>query len=68
MSSYAPANTVKYCDFCSGIMSVETTTCPHCLALQTSAGRMIFGRITDGAASASRRPKATADPAPAARS
>lgn len=38
MSSYVPANTVKYCDFCSGIMSVETTTCPHCLAVQTSAG------------------------------
>jgi hypothetical protein len=38
MSSYAPANAVKYCDFCSGIMSVETTTCPHCLAVQTSAG------------------------------
>ena len=38
MSSYAPANTVKYCDHCSGIMAVETTTCPHCLSLQTSAG------------------------------
>jgi hypothetical protein len=38
MSSYAPANTVKYCDHCSGIMSVDTATCPHCLALQTSAG------------------------------
>ncbi len=38
MSSYAPANTVKYCDSCSGIMSAETATCPHCLALQTGAG------------------------------
>lgn len=37
MSSYAPANTVKHCEFCSGIMSVETTTCPNCLALQTGA-------------------------------
>lgn len=38
MSSYAPATTVKYCDHCGGIMALETTTCPHCLALQTAGG------------------------------
>src|SRR5437762_8319770 len=38
MSSYAPATTVKYCDHCDGIMSLETTTCPHCLAVQTTSG------------------------------
>lgn len=38
MSSYAPANTVKYCDHCNGIMSVDTSTCPHCLAVQTRSG------------------------------
>ncbi len=38
MSSYAPATTVKYCDGCGGIMDVKTTTCPHCLAVQTASG------------------------------
>lgn len=38
MTSYAPATTIKYCDGCGGIMALETTTCPHCLAVQTTAG------------------------------
>ncbi len=38
MSSYAPANTIKYCEQCTGIMAAQTDTCPHCLAVQSSAG------------------------------